>query len=161
MTFELGAMTIRRHSESHLELGIGWITSVVGWIGFVVALVAAFALAPVSHWLAAVACLAAALAIVVATARHSLGFDRSDGVVRIHRRVAGIGAQSVVPLFHLRAVTVRPRPSGRGYVAVLERRNGNPIIIDTRDRPGPLYDLVRSIAAVTDLRLIYDNTREA
>jgi hypothetical protein len=65
-----------------------------------------------------------------------LVFDRHDGVLRIERRIAGVGARSVIPLFHLRAVVVQR--SGRGFVAAIERRNGPPIVIDRRPRRPPL-----------------------
>jgi hypothetical protein len=101
----------------------------------------------------------ALIGIVVATAVHQLVFDREGGVLRIERSVAGLRSKSVIPLFHLRALVVRSRGLGRGYVALIERRVGDAIVIDTRDRPGPLYDLVRAIADVTELRLVYDATR--
>ena len=56
------------------------------------------------------------------------------------------------------AVVVRRKRHGEGFVAALERRNGDPIVIDSGERAAPLYELVRTIADVTDLRLVYDTT---
>lgn len=151
-------MRVRSRSATRLVLSMGRLTTTLGWIGLASSLIAAFALAPISRWLAGAACVVAAAAWLVASARHRLEFDRDDGVLRIDRRIGGLGTHAVIPLFHLRAVVVRSRGEGRGFVAVLERRAGGTIVIDTSDRAAPLYRLVRSIADVTDLRLVYDAT---
>lgn len=156
MLADLGRMKIRRVRRGRIELGLDRMAQVVGGALGLGALIAAFALAPRSTWLAGLALAAAALGVMMATAHHAMEFDRDDGVVRIERRVVGVGARSVIPLFHLRAVVVQRR--GNGFVAALERRNGPPIVIDTADRPGRLYELVRAIAEVTELRMVYDAT---
>lgn len=159
MALELGAMKIRSQESARIELAIGRATAALGWTIALVTIAAAFALAPVSQWLAGVAFAASVLGVLVATAQHQMAFDRDDGVLRIERRIGGLGSRSVIPLFHLKALVVRSRGAGRGFIAVVERRVGEPIVIDTRDRPGPLYDLVRAVADVTELRLVYDATR--
>jgi hypothetical protein len=158
MLAELGTMQVRSRSATCVVIAMGWSTAVVGWVVLAIALYAAFALAPASRWLAGGACAVALGAWLLATARHRLEFDRDDGVLRIERRIAGLGTRTIVPLFHLRAVVVRRKRHGDGFVAALERRNGEPIVIDSGDRAAPLYELVRTIADVTDLRLVYDTT---
>ncbi|MBK7073788.1 MAG: hypothetical protein IPH44_15935 [Myxococcales bacterium] len=158
MLAEIGTMQVRSRSATRVVIAMGWSTAVIGWAVLAIALSAAFALAPTSRWLAGVACAVAFAAWLVATARHRLEFDRDDGVLRIERRIAGLGTRAVVPLFHLRAVVVRRKRHGDGFVAALERRNGEPIVIDSGERAAPLYELVRTIADVTDLRLVYDTT---
>ena len=157
MFAELGRMKVRRRTTARIELGLDRLASALGWVAVVIALALAVIAAPIANWLAVVALIGAAVAALVATARHQLVFDREDGVVRIERRVAGITSRSVIPLFHLRAVVVRRH--GRGFVAVIERRNGGAITIDSSDRPGRLYELVRAVADVTELRLVYDTTQ--
>lgn len=159
MIGELGTMHVRSRSDGRLRLTLTRRTAIVGWIGLVVCLIAAFPLSRLSPWLAGLACLGALVSWMLATARHSLDFDRDDGVVRVQRHVLGLGTNAVVPLFHLRAVVVRSRRDGHGFTATLERRTGNPIVIDQRDRAAPLYELARAIADVTELRLVYDTTR--
>lgn len=159
MALELGAMKIRTRQRARIELAIGRATAAAGWTIALASAAAAVVLAPVSTWLAGLAFVAAAMGVLVATAQHRMAFDTDDGVLRIERRIAGLGSRAVIPLFHLRALVVRSRGEGRGFIAVVERRVGDPIVIDTRDRPGPLYDLVRAIADVTELRLVYDATR--
>ena len=158
MLAEIGTMKVRSRSATRVVVAMGPATAVAGWAALAVALYAAFALVSISRLLAGVACAVAAGAWLVASARHRLEFDRTDGVLRIERRIAGLGTRAVVPLFHLRAVVVRRRRGGDGFVAALERRNGDPIVIDSGDRAAPLYELVRTIAEVTDLRLVYDTT---
>lgn len=158
MALDLGAMRIRSQDSVRIELGISRATALTGWLGALVASVAAVLLAG-TPWLLGVALVLALGGLVVATAIHQLIFDRDGGVLRIERSVAGLRSRTVIPLFHLRALVVKSRGLGRGYVAVIERRVGEPIVIDTRDRPGPLYELVRAIADVTELRLVYDATR--
>lgn len=158
MLAELGTMKVRSKSATRVVVAIGPGTNVGGWLLLAGALYAAFAVVPYSRWLAGGACAVAFAAWLVATARHRLEFDRDDGVVRIERRIAGLGSRAIVPLFHLRAVVVRRKAGGHGFVAALERRNGAPIVIDTGDRAAPLYELVRTISEVTDLRLVYDTT---
>ncbi|MEZ4404345.1 MAG: hypothetical protein R3B06_30270 [Kofleriaceae bacterium] len=154
---ELGTMKVRARSQSRIELGMGRAPAVVGWPLIVGGLWLAVVVAPIAAWLAVAALAVAALGWTMVTARHHLVFDTDDGVLRIDRGVLGLGARAVVPLFHLRAVAVRCR--GAGFVATIERRNGEPIVIDTCDRAGPLYELARAVADVTDLRLVYDATR--
>lgn len=158
MLAEIGTMQVRSRSATRVVIAMGWRTAVAGWAVLAIALYAAFALASTSRWLAGGACVVAFGAWLVATARHRLEFDRDDGVLRIERRIAGLGNRTIVPLFHLRAVVVRRKRQGAGFVAALERRNGEPIVIDVGERAAPLYELVRTIADVTDLRLVYDTT---
>lgn len=110
-----------------------------------------------SGWAALVPVALALLGLLVATMRQHLVFDREDGVLRIEHRLAGIPTHSVIPLFHLKSVVVRSRPRG-DFIAVIERRVGEPIVLDTADSPGPLYALAQAIAEVAQLRLIYDAT---
>jgi hypothetical protein len=157
----LGRLRIRRRSARRLELALTRTTALVGWITTTAGAIAGLWLVTRSLWAAAVAGLLAIGGAVIATMRHDLAFDRDDGVLRIDQRLAGLPRHTVVPLFHLKAIVVKANPEGRGFVALLERRVGEPIVLDNLDHPGPLYTLAQAIAEVTGLRLIYDATARA
>jgi hypothetical protein len=157
----LGSLRVRRRSARRIELTVSRATHAVGWL-----VSAAGALGGV--WLAAHSLFAAVLAgglalggVVIATMRHDLCFDREDGVLRIDQRIAGVPRHAVVPLFHLKAIVVKARASGRGFEALIERRVGDPILLDTDDHPGPLYKLAQAVSDVAGLRLVYDATVRA
>jgi hypothetical protein len=157
----LGSLRIRRRSARRIELTVSRATHLVGWL-------ASGAGALGGAWLFAYSLFAAILAglfalggVVVATMRHDLCFDREDGVLRIDQRLAGVPRHAVVPLFHLKAIVVKARASGRGFEALIERRVGEPILLDTDDHPGPLYQLAQAVSDVAGLRLVYDATARA
>lgn len=157
----LGGLRIRRRSPRRIELALSRLTALAGWAVSVLAVVAGAWLwgrIPLAGVVAGVLAVGGA---VVATMRHDLAFDRDDGVLRIDERLAGFPRHAVVPLFHLKAVVVRARPDGGGYVAMVERRVGEPIVLDTHDHPGPLYALARAVSEVAGLRLVYDATTRA
>ncbi len=156
----VGNLRVRRRSSRRLELALTRTTQVVGWTTTLVGLATALAVAGWSLWAALVPLTLGLLGLVVATMRQDLVFDRDDGVLRIEHRLAGIPSHAVVPLFHLKAVVVRPRPRG-DFIAVVERRVGEPIVLDTGDAPGPLYAMAQAIADVAQLRLVYDATAAA
>ncbi len=157
----LGSLRIRRRSARRIELTLSRATHGVGWVIAVAGAAAGLWLTTFSLFAAAAAGLVALAGLVVATMRNDLCFDRDDGVLRIEQRLAGLPRQSVVPLFHLKAIVVKARGGRGGFVAVLERRVGEPIVLDTDDRPGPLYALAQAIADAAGLRLVYDATVRA
>jgi hypothetical protein len=157
MLGQLGTLRVRSRSARRLELALTRTTHVVGWTGALGGIAAAIVAARLSLWAAIVPLLLGLLGLVVATMRQRLVFDRDDGVLRIEHRLVGIPTHTVVPLFHLKSVVVRSRPRG-DFIAVVERRVGEPIVLDTSDSPGPLYALAQAIADVAQLRLVYDAT---
>jgi hypothetical protein len=156
----LGSLRVSRRSARRIELALTRSTHVVGWTLTVASVALAVWLATWSVWGAALPALVAALGLVVATMRQHLVFDREDGVLRIEQRLAGIPSSAVIPLFHLRAVVVKSRPRG-GYVVMVERRVGDPIVLDTADTAAGLYTLAQAVAEVAQLRLVYDATAAA
>ncbi len=156
----LGTLRVRTRSARRLELALTRSTHVVGWTITLGGLAASLAMARWSLWAALVPLTVAALGLLVATMRQHLVFDRDDGVLRIDQRLAGFPSHSVVPLFHLKAVVVRTRPRG-DFIAVIERRVGDPIVLDTNQSAGPLYALAQAVADVAQLRLVYDATAAA
>jgi hypothetical protein len=157
MLGQLGNLRVRTRSARRLELALTRTTHVVGWSATLAGVAAAIPLARLSLWAAIVPLVLGALGLVVATMRQHLVFDRDDGVLRIEHRLVGIPSHAVVPLFHLKAVVVRSRPRG-DFIAVVERRVGEPIVLDTGAAPGPLYALAQAVADVAQLRLVYDAT---
>lgn len=157
----LGSLRIRRRSARRIELAISRTTQAVGWLTSGAGVVGALWLLSWSTAAAMIAGLFALGGVVIATMRHDLCFDRDDGVLRIDQRIAGIPRQAVVPLFHLKAVVVKARLQGSGFVAEIERRVGEPIVLDAHDHPGPLYKLAQAVSDVAGLRLVYDATARA
>lgn len=157
MLGQLGNLRVRTRSARRVELALTRTTHVVGWSAALAGLAAAITVARWSPWAALVPIALGLLGLIVATMRQQLVFDRDDGVLRIEHRLVGIPSHSVVPLFHLKAVVVRSRPRG-DFIAVVERRVGEPIVLDTGDSPGPLYALAQAVADVAQLRLVYDAT---
>ena len=153
----VGRLRIRRRQARRIELALTRSTHVVGWSLTLTAVALAIWLAALSLAIAAVPGVGALIGLIIATVRQRLVFDRDDGVLRIEQRLLGFPTLQVVPLFHLRAVVVRSRPRG-GFVALVERRVGDPIILDTASSPGPLYALAQAVAEVAQLRLVYDAT---
>ncbi len=156
----LGSLRIRRRSARRIELAVSRLTHALGWVTAAVAAIAGLWLATWSVTIGVIAGLIAVGGAVVATMRHDLCFDRDDGVLRIDERLAGLPRHAVVPLFHLKAIVVKARAGG-GFVVQIERRVGEPIVLDTDDRPGPLYTLAQAVADAAGLRLIYDATARA
>ncbi len=156
----LGSLRIRRRSTRRIELALTRSTHVVGWSLTITSVGLTAWLIGVSLAIAAVPAVGALIGLVIATMRQRLVFDRDDGVLRIDQRLLGFPTQSVVPLFHLRAVVIRNRLRG-GFVAVVERRVGEPIVLDSSATPGPLYALAQAVAEVAQLRLVYDATAAA
>jgi hypothetical protein len=157
MLGQLGNLRVRSRSTKRLELALTRTTHVVGWSGALAGLAAAIPVARLSPWAALVPLTIGLLGLVVATMRQHLVFDRDDGVLRIEHRLIGIPSHTVVPLFHLKSVVVRSRPRG-DFIAVVERRVGEPIVLDTGNAAGPLYALAQAVADVAQLRLVYDAT---
>lgn len=157
MLGQLGNLRVRTRSARHLELALTRTTHVVGWSAAIAGIAAAIPVGRLSMWAAIIPLTLGLLGLVVATMRQQLVFDRDDGVLRIEHRLVGIPSHSVVPLFHLKSVVVRSRPRG-DFIAVVERRVGEPIVLDTGNSPGPLYALAQAVADVAQLRLVYDAT---
>jgi len=156
----VGSLRIRRRTARRIELALTRSTHVVGWSLTFAAVALAIWLATVSLVFASIPAVGAGIGLVIATMRQRLIFDRDDGVLRVEQRLVGFPSHQVVPLFHLRAVVVRSRPRG-GFVALVERRVGDPIVLDSADSPGPLYALAQAVAEVAQLRLVYDATAAA
>lgn len=156
----LGTLRIRQRSPRRIELALTRSTHVVGWSVAIACAGLAIWLATLSFAIAAIPAVAAVIGVAMATMRQRMIFDREDGVLRIEQRLLGFPTQTVIPLFHLRAVVVRGRARG-GFVAVVERRIGDAILLDGADSPGRLYALAQAVAEVAQLRLVYDATAAA
>jgi hypothetical protein len=156
----VGTLRVRTRSPRRLELALTRTTHVVGWTVTIAGLAIAIVAASWSLWAAILPSLMTGFGLLVATMRQRLVFDREDGVLRIEQRLAGVPSHSVVPLFHLKAVVVRCRLQG-DFIALVERRVGEPIVLDVADAPGPLYALAQAVADVAQLRLVYDATAAA
>lgn len=156
----VGTLRVRSRSARRLELALTRTTHLVGWIVAVAGLAVTLLAATWSMWATIAPGILAAFGLLVGTMRQRLVFDREDGVLRIEQRLAGVPSNAVVPLFHLKAVVVRCRAGG-DFIAVVERRVGDPIVLDTADSPGPLYALAQAVADVAQLRLVYDATAAA
>lgn len=154
----LGSLRIRARSARRIELAVSRMTQAIGWVISAAGALGGLWLAAHSTLAAVAAAVVAVVGVVIATMRHDLCFDREDGVLRIDERIAGLPRHAVVPLFHLKAVVVKAQATGRGFVALIERRVGEPIVLDTGDHPGPLYKLAQAVADVAGLRLVYDAT---
>ncbi len=149
----LGALRVTQRDEARLELSSGRLTSWVGWLMFVAALVVAWWVVAISTLLAGSCAVIAAIAATIATAERRLVFDRAAGVVIVSQRIFGISTKSVVPLFHLRAVVVKA--TEHGFVAYLERRLGENIELE-RDTSSPkLIALAQTIARSAGLRFVF------
>lgn len=157
----LGSLRIRRRSKGRIELAVSRATHMVGWVATAAGALGGAWLYGFSLVATVLAALFALGGVIVATMRHDLCFDRDDGVLRIDQRVAGLPRHAVVPLFHLKAIVVKARANGRGFEALIERRVGDPILLDTDDHPGPLYKLAQAVSDVAGLRLVYDATARA
>src|SRR4051794_12311843 len=125
----LGSLRIRRRSARRIELSISRATHAVGWGASGAGALAAAWLGTFSAAAAVFAALFCLAALVVATMRHDLCFDRDDGVLRIDQRLAGLPRHAVVPLFHLKSVVVKANGGGSGFVVLVERRVGEPIVL--------------------------------
>ena len=157
----LGSLRIRRRSARRIELAVSRATHATGWVATVSGAIGGAWLAGTSLVAAVAAGLVALAGLVIATMQHDLCFDRDDGVLRIDQRLAGVPRHAVVPLFHLKAIVVKARARGRGFEALIERRVGEPILLDTDDHPGALYKLAQAVSDVAGLRLVYDATARA
>jgi hypothetical protein len=156
----VGTLRVRARSARRLELALTRTTHVVGWTVTLAGAAIGLVVATWSLWATILPGVLAGFGLLVATMRQRLVFDREDGVLRIEQRLAGVPSHAVVPLFHLKAVVVRCRARG-DFIAVVERRVGDPIVLDTADSPGPLYALAQAVADVAQLRLVYDATAAA
>lgn len=156
----VGTLRVRSRSARRLELALTRTTHVVGWTLTAAGLAVSIVAASWSLWAAVLPALLTAFGLLIATMRQHLIFDREDGVLRIEQRLAGVPNHAVVPLFHLKAVVVKSRARG-DFIAMVERRVGEPIVLDVADAPGPLYALAQAVADVAQLRLVYDATAAA
>lgn len=163
-------MRIRRASPLRVELSLSWGTTAAGIALTAIALYAARALWPVSHWLATIPAALAVLGVAIATLERTIVFDRTAGVMVVRQRLFGLRSRAVIPLFHIRAVVIQAR-SGGGvagtlalssavrYTAHVERRVGGPIFLDESRRCARLLRLAEAIAEVAEVRLEYDATQ--
>ncbi len=163
----IGSLRVRERTETRVVLRLSLTTQLLGWAILVPALYGIWLVWPVSRWLSVGPLVVAGLALLLATTRRELIFDREAGVLRVDQRVLGLPTRVVVPLFHLRAVVVEARATvahdGVGrvllsprYVAYVERRVGEAIYLDEARRCARLLTMAEAIAEVAELRLEYD-----
>ena len=159
-----GSLRMREHTSRRVVLSLSSTTRVVGLLILAIGLflsVEAWAISPWLTVLPAVLCAAGAL---LASLSRRLVFDREAGVLRVSQRTLFVANQSVVPLFHLRAVVIMARPetgptiigANSRFIAFVERRVGEDIYLDEARRCAKLLKMAEAIAEVAELRLEYD-----
>lgn len=155
----LGALRVGSRSPRRITLTLTRLTRVGGLALVVAGAWGALALGDLGGAVAAVFAGVIALGLAIFTLRRELDFDRDAGTVLVSNSVVGLTRREVVPLFHLRAVVVAHQSGvAGGYVAYLERRNGDDIFLDVSRRLSPLMKMADAISDVTELRVEYDAT---
>ena len=169
----IGSLRIRDQSAKKVVLGLSRSTQLAGWALLGVGVFASFRLWPISPWLALVPVAIAIVGGLLVTLQRDMVIDREAGVLRVEQRAFGITNQSVVPLFHLRAVVIIAKPRSVGdpalgliptaprYIAYLDRRVGEAIYLDESRRCAGLLEMAEAIAEVAELRLEYEATTGA
>jgi hypothetical protein len=121
----------------------------------------------ISPWLALLPGLVAGLGVLLATLKRRVVVDRAAGTIVVEQRAFGIGTQTRVPLFHIRAVVIVARaerfgdvfnmlPGSSRFVAYLDRRVGEVVYLDESRRCAALLKLAEAIADVAEVRLEYE-----
>jgi hypothetical protein len=165
----LGSLEIREHTALRVVLALSRSTRITGLVVCLFASYLAARLWSLSPWLSVVPAMGAMFGLLLVTLHRQLIVDREAGVLRLDQSAFGIGNQSVVPLFHLRAVVIVARPQRFGtthgllptssrYVAYLDRRIGDAIYLDESRRCASLLRLAEAIADVAEVRLEYEAT---
>ena len=159
-----GSLRLREHTSHRVVLSLSSTTRVVGLAILVIGLYLAVAAWAFSPWLTVLPAILVLAGALLASLTRRLDFDREAGVLRVNQRTLFVENQSVVPLFHLRAVVIIARPEsgpatlgiGSRYIAYVERRVGDAIYLDEARRCAKLLKIAEAIAEVAELRLEYD-----
>jgi hypothetical protein len=160
----IGSLRVSERSKGRLVLALSRTTR---WAGLGLAVLGAYLTArawEINAWLALVPAAGVALGVLLTSLKRRMVFDREAGVLRLEQSALGMASQSVVPLFHLRAVVVVGHPANLGeggirgarYVAYLDRRVGEAIYLDEARRCARLLHMAELIAEIAELRLEYE-----
>ena len=162
----IGSLRVREHDTRRVVLGLSPTTRIAGAASAAIGAAGIWYVWSFSALAALFPGALCAFGAVLATLERELVFDRAAGTLSIRQGVFGLGTQSVVPLFHLRAVVVMAKAGlGSGassrFVAYLDRRVGDSIYLDEARRCAGLLRLAEAIADVAELRLEYDAASSA
>jgi hypothetical protein len=166
----IGSLRLREHTPVRVVLSLSRTTRIIGWSLMAGGAYLALMVWAVSPFLIAIPALIGLLGALLASLQRELIFDREAGVLRVSQRALGMGNEVVVPLFHLRAVVIVARSTGRTvlpgamsarYIAYLDRRVGEAIYLDESRRCATLLTMAEAIADVAELRLEYDAMYQA
>lgn len=159
-----GSLRLREKTPRRVVLSLSSTTRVVGVLLLGAGAFLSIDAWAISPWLVVLPGLLMLIGGLLATLSRQLDFDREAGVLRVSQRTLFVENQSVVPLFHLRAVVILDRSqsgptrfglNGR-YIAYVERRVGDAIYLDEARRCSKLYAIAEAIAEVAEVRLEYD-----
>jgi hypothetical protein len=166
----IGSLRMREHTPVRVVLSLSRTTRIIGWSLLAGGAYLALMVWTISPFLVAIPALIGLLGALLASLQRELVFDREAGVLRVSQRALGMGNESVVPLFHLRAVVIVARSAGGAvlagplssrYIAYLDRRVGEAIYLDESRRCATLLSMAEAIAEVAELRLEYDAMYQA
>jgi hypothetical protein len=166
----IGSLRLREHTPIRVVLSLSRTTRIIGLSLMAGGAYLALMVWAISPFLVAIPALIGLLGALLASLERELVFDREAGVLRVSQRALGMGHETVVPLFHLRAVVIVARSSGGAvlpgsmssrYIAYLDRRVGEAIYLDESRRCAALLSMAEAIADVAELRLEYDAMSQA
>ncbi len=162
----IGSLRVRENTSMRVALSLSRSTRITGLLMLGGGVYLAVLLWPISPFLLLLPALLIFAGVLMATLRRDLVFDREAGVLRVDQRALGLGNQTVVPLFHLRAVVIIARPttgnpvlawlSSSRFIAFVDRRIGDAIYLDESRRCATLLRMAEAIAEVAEVRLEYD-----
>ncbi len=164
----LGTLEIQEKNEAKLKVGSTALSRNVGWALLVFGGLGSLLLWSDSPWRGFGPGLLAIIGALLATLKREIVVDKRAGVVRVKQSVLGLGSQSEIPLFHLRAVVIFAKPKelrpwwefsiGPRYVAYLDKRVGDAVYLDESRKCASLLKLGEAISDMADVRLEYDAT---
>lgn len=155
-----GDLRIVHTSRESLVLARGAMAALVSW-GTVMACLVATAISwRVASKIGLAMSIVTVLAALVARIERRFIFDKAAGILTIEEQLPWTAKRTVIPLFHLRGVVVTRTPRAT-YIAMLQRRNGAHIFLDTAPQSHRLVRLAQHIADFTDLRYAVDIQQSA
>ena len=159
MALRIAGLSIRAHSREHIELSLSRLTRVAGLVALGLSLLLVSIALPRGGYWWALPAVVAAMGAALWSAQRSVVVDRRAGVVVSEQRIFGLGGQSRIPLFHLRAIVVKVVPTASGgerFVLLLDRRVGEPVMLDDSTAGDDLVNMGKKLAEVADVRFVFD-----
>jgi hypothetical protein len=150
----MSAMKINQQTDERLLLSESRWVAVAGLLCGMLLVVFAILMWIISPWISLAFALGGVTVAAAASSNRTLLFARDAGVLVQRHRVFGVPTQSVIPLFHIRAVVVAEANNGAGYRCFLDRRIGGDIELDTNASAAPLIAVAKAVAATANLRLV-------